>query len=105
MASANYEMIRRSMLAKQALICTYKGYHREMCAHTLGKGIGGVEKVLAYQFAGESSRPPQSDDDRWRCLDVADIKNLQVIDGPWHTAKNHSKKQTCVKVIDLEIFS
>jgi hypothetical protein len=93
------------MLSKQTLICTYNGYHREMCAHTLGIGIGGVEKVLSYQFAGDSSRPPKSDDDRWRCMDVANIQNLRVIDGPWHTSDNHSREQTCVKVIDLEVYS
>lgn len=103
MPSSNYTTIRSAMAAKQQVICTYNGYHRELCVHTLGTS-GNKEMALAYQFAGDSSNPPRTDADRWRCLEVEKIEKLAVRDGEWYSADNHSKKQTCVKEVDLEVY-
>jgi hypothetical protein len=88
--SSSYNTIRAAMLARQQVIFSYNGYHREMCVHTIGSS-GGVEMILGYQFAGGSSKPPTSDDQRWRCMEVAKVQGLAVREGPWHTSTNHSQ--------------
>ncbi|MGU3317005.1 hypothetical protein ACLBWH_15780 [Sphingomonas sp. M6A6_1c] len=92
------------MLARRQVICSYNGYHREICVHTIGMS-GGKEMILGYQFAGENNNPPQSDEQRWRCMEVAKLEGITVRDGPWRTSTNHSKAQTCVKDVDLEVTS
>lgn len=104
MPSQAYQTIRAAMEARQQIICTYNGYHRELCVHTLGVS-GGSEMMLAYQFAGDSSKPPTSDSQRWRCLDIAKLEGVSARSGEWHTSANHSQNQTCVKEVDLEIFA
>lgn len=93
MRSAYYRLIRAAMVARQQIICSYDGYHREMCVHTIGMS-GEKEMILGYQFAGGSSKPPQSDEQRWRCMDVAKLEGVTVRDGPWRTSDNHSRTQT-----------
>jgi hypothetical protein len=102
LTSSAYETIRGAMLNRQQITCTYQGLHREICVHTLGHKAGR-EKMLGLQFAGESSKglPPEG---AWRCLFIDDISDVAVCDGEWHTQDNHSKPQTCVDDIDLEIF-
>ncbi len=102
MPSSSYVAIRAAMAAKKQITCSYNGYHREMCVHTIGTSAG-KEMILGYQFAGESSKPPSTDDQRWRCMEVAKIENITVRDGPWKTSANHSKAQTCVKDVDFEV--
>jgi hypothetical protein len=104
MKSESYNIIRAAMLARRQVVCSYNGYRREICVHTIGMS-GGKEMILGYQFAGESSNPPQSDEQRWRCMEVAKLERITVRDGPWRTSTNHSKAQTCVKDVDLEITS
>ena len=55
-----------------------------------------------FQFAGSSSSglPPGGE---WQCMDIAAISNVSVADGPWHTGYGHSRPQTCVKSVDVEI--
>lgn len=102
MPSSSYNTIRAAMVARQQVICSYNGYHREMCVHAIGTS-GEKEMILGYQFAGDSSKPPTSDEQRWRCMEVAKLEGVTVRDGPWRTSANHSKAQTCVKNVDLEV--
>lgn len=32
-----------------------------------------------------------------------DLSDVSVEDGAWHTAPNHSREQTCVDEIDVEV--
>ena len=68
----------------------------------IGVGKDGSEMVLSYQFAGQSSKGLPAGGE-WRCMRVADINDATTRIGEWHTADNHSRPQTCVKLIDLEV--
>jgi hypothetical protein len=77
-----------------------------MCPHVLGLNKQGIQQALCYQFAGESkSRPimPDGSPDNWRCIEIAKFLDVEIFDGPWHTAPNHSRPQTCVFRIDVEV--
>ena len=99
--SREYNALREAILARQQVACTYHGYNREICPHVLGLK-NGREKVLTYQFGGGSSShlPP---DGEWRCMFVDEISDVSTQKGPWHTGTGHSRPQTCVDDIDVEI--
>jgi hypothetical protein len=102
MPSAEFQVIWDAMQNKQQVTCIYQGRFREMCPHTLGYK-NGQEKVLGFQFAGDSSKglPPGGE---WRCMFVAQISDVAARAGPWHTRDVHLKPQTCIDEIEMEIF-
>ena len=101
----SYDLIRQAILEKKIVHATYKQQHREMCPHALGTK-NGKQQALFYQFGGESnSRPiePDGSSANWRCLEIAQLSNVRLFDDYWHTAPNHSRPQTCVGDIDVEV--
>ena len=54
MTSPAYRLFRQAIIEKKQVACVYKGHRRELCPHIIGH-TGGEEKVLAFQFAGETS--------------------------------------------------
>ena len=99
MPSPTYTLFRNAILAEQQVACTYAGRHREVCPLILGINKRGEETVLAWQFSGESSgKLPQ-----WRCLRLADVRNVRARSGPWYEGRSHRTSQTCVSNIDLDV--
>lgn len=99
---APYAVIRQAIVSRQQIVCNYRGCRRECCPHTLGLKRG-KKHVLTYQFGGHSNTglPPGG---QWRCMDVDEISDLIVRDGPWHTGVSHTRPQTCVDIIDVEVM-
>jgi hypothetical protein len=99
-----YNLIRNAIINKQQVIATYNGYVREMCPHVLGLK-NGRQHALFYQFAGGSSKglDPSNPRVNWRCVFVDELSNVSVREGLWHSADNHSRPQTCVGTIDVEV--
>ena len=102
--TAVYAMIREAILNKRIVLATYHGHRRTMCPHALGKKRGR-EQALFYQFAGTSSTGlgPVGSPDNWRCIPLAGLTNVSVTDGDWHTGRNHSRPQTCIDIIDVQV--
>jgi hypothetical protein len=97
--SPTYILFRNAILAEQQVVCTYDGRPRELCPHILGTNKDGEECVLAWQFAGQSSgKLPQ-----WRCLKLASVRNARARKGAWHEGGSHTKAQTCVTDIDIDV--
>jgi len=102
----SYQLVRQAIINKRCIRATYNGLIREMCPHVIGLNKRGEQQALFYQFGGESSsRPimPDGSKDNWRCVEIGKLLNVQIFDGPWHTAPNHSRPQTCVHQIDVEV--
>lgn len=101
MSDATYNMLREAVRNKQQVLCRYQGYDREMCPHVLGLKAGR-EKVLSFQFGGDSSKglPPEGE---WRCMFVEQIEHVTLRPGAWHTSHSHTRPQTCVDEIDVEV--
>jgi hypothetical protein len=100
-----YRLIRRAILNSEQVIATYGNHRREMCPHALGHDSNGEEKVLFYQFAGQSSSPlgPEGSPENWRCMRVANLLNVVTRPGTWHTASNgHSSPSSCMTRVDLD---
>jgi hypothetical protein len=101
MPSATYGLFRKAILGEKQVTCTYDGHARELCPHIIGH-TKGEEKVLAFQFAGESRSglPPGGE---WRCLALSRVHAARMRDGPWFAGNRHRTTQRCVEDIDLDI--
>ena len=101
-----YEIVRQAIIDKKILVATYGGLERIMCPHVIGTNKLGKQQALCYQFDGESnSRPIEADGSpvNWRCVEIAKLTDVRTRDGAWHTAPNHSRPQTCVANVDVEV--
>jgi hypothetical protein len=101
-----YEIVRDAIVNKKVVAALYNGYERIMCPHCLGTK-NGREQALFYQFAGQSSTglSPEGSPNNWRCLFLDQLVNVRSEAGQWHTAPNHSRPQTCVGRIDVEVIA
>lgn len=101
----SYALVKQAIIDKKPIHAYYDGRYREMCPHVIGLK-NGKEQALCYQYGGESkSRPIQADGSKenWRCVEIARVSGVEIVDGPWHTAPDHSRPQTCVDDIDVEV--
>ncbi|MNE02403.1 hypothetical protein D3C80_948770 [compost metagenome] len=100
----NYELIKYAIQNKKQVTAVYAGHYREMCPHALGTK-NGKQQALFFQFGGESSKGKidSTSPFNWRCLRLVDLEDVQIRDGEWYTADNHSKAQTCVDQIEYEV--
>lgn len=101
-----YALVRQAIVEKKNISATYSGLTREMSPHVLGKK-NGKEQALFYQYGGQSSSRqimPDGSPENWRCIELSKLTNVVLLeDGQFHTAPNHSRPQTCVDQIDVEV--
>ena len=99
-----YLKVRQAVLEKKQVYATYRGFKRELCPHVLGTK-GNSTQGLFYQFGGGSSTglEPDGSGANWRCMLIDELTDVSVVDGEWHTAANHSRPQTCVDEIDVQV--
>ena len=98
-----YDLIRQAIIDGNQVIFWYHGLYRECCPHMIGQKRGR-QHVLMFQFAGQSSRglPPSGE---WRCMDVDEISQVVVQNGPWYTDPNYSPgTDRCLDVIDFNVI-
>ena len=79
----------------------YDGVLRLLCPHVLGYNDPGEHRVFCYQYGGESRRGPQpnSASGIWRCIALAKLKNVEMLDEAWQTIPH--ARQRCVKFIEV----
>ena len=101
---SNYQIVRDAIINKKQITAFYDGHPREMCPHVIGTK-NGREQALFYQFGGSSKSglQPAGSGANWRCIPIEGLQQVSSKDGGWHTAPNHSRPQTCVDVIDVEV--
>ena len=97
-----YRLIWKAARVRKQITCMYGGCYREACPHILGYKKLGQEAVFAFQFGGDStSRLPRQGD--WRCFDLAGVTEVQLRDGRWHSGTRHTKTQTCIQFVDVDV--
>src|ERR1700730_8266627 len=99
-----YRLVRTAVVSKLPIRATYDDRDRWFCPHRLGRNNEGQVRVLYYQYAGESSSGLQADGspENWRCIALEKLIRVQLIEGSWHTAPNHSRPQTCIVEVDVD---
>lgn len=100
-----YDLIQQAIEQKLIVVARYNDHVREMCPHVLGLSKSGRPQALFYQFGGTSSTgiSPDGSPDNWRCIPLDGLQNVMLKEGSWHTAPNHSRPQSCVKTIHVEV--
>jgi predicted DNA-binding transcriptional regulator YafY len=94
-------LIHQAILERRQVVFRYEDLPREVCPYILGHK-GGVEKVLAFQFAGQSSSglPARGD---WKCFAISKMHAPRMREGPWHGAAEHRKVQRCVDDVYIDV--
>ncbi len=100
-----YQIVRQAIIDKRQVVADHDGHRREMCPHAIGRKRGR-QQALFYQFGGGSESgldtTPNSPDN-WRCIPIEGLSNVSTQSGDWHSAPNHSRPQTCIDEIDVEV--
>jgi hypothetical protein len=96
-----YSVVRQAVVDKNQIVGIYRGHRREMCPHVIGTK-GTMRQALFFQFAGASSSglPPGGE---WRCIPIDGLSDVSARPGEWHTGPGHSRPQTCVGHVDVEV--
>lgn len=101
MPSANFFLIKEAIEKKLQIHATYQGYNREMSPHMLGYKDWYEEHALFVQFWGWTSKgiiTAQTKD--WRCMKVADLHSVRIVDWPFYDATDKHRGDTkCVDTI------
>ena len=99
-----YRLVRTAVDSKRPIRAVYHGRDRWFCPHRLGRNHQGQVRVLCYQYAGESESGLQADGSpaNWRCIALEKLSRVELLEGAWRTAPNHSRPQTCVVEVDVD---
>ena len=99
-----YRLIWEAAASKRPIGATYRGCRRLLCPHRLGRNKEGQLRVLCYQYGGESNSglAPEGSSSNWRCLEVERLTSVELLEGHWRTAPNHSRPASCVVVADID---
>ncbi|AZP41178.1 hypothetical protein EJP81_04710 [Rahnella aquatilis] len=99
-----HDLIAQAIREKKQITAYYQDYFREMCPHALGTKKGKPQ-ALFYQFGGESSKGQvfPGSDTNWRCIPIEGLVGVTIREGEWYTANNHSRAQTCIDYIEVEV--
>jgi hypothetical protein len=97
--------LRTAIIHRRPITALYRGRRRLLCPHLLGWNRHRRLQVLCYQYGGDSETGLDSADarDNWRCLTVEHLTLMEFLDGPWQTAENHSRPQTCIEEVELDV--
>jgi len=99
-----YRLMRTAVTGRQPLSALYDGLPRLVCPHRLGRNNSGQARVLCYQYGGDSSTGLEASGSpaNWRCMKLEKFSRIELLEGVWHTAPNHSRPQTCITDVDLD---
>lgn len=99
-----YRLVREAVTGKRPVRAIYHGRERWFCPHRLGRNHEGQTRVLCYQYDGDSGSGLEAvgSPANWRCIALEKLSRVELVEGPWHTAPNHSRSQTCVAEVDVD---
>jgi len=106
MASANYRLIKKAVMARRQIVARYKGRERFFCPHVLGHTDENVEVALCYQFQGSSNSKlirKNPSPANWRCIHPSDLRDPQIRTGDWYSAPDYNPICTCVPKVDVSV--
>ncbi len=101
-----HTQIRAAIIHRRPITALYRGRRRLLCPHLLGWNRHRRLQVLCYQYGGDSEsglKPARGAPDNWRCLAVEHLTQVELLDGPWQTAENRSRPQTCIEEVELDV--
>src|SRR5580658_4898837 len=99
-----YRILRTAVENRQPVSAVYHNRQRLFCPYRLGRNREGQFRVLCYQYGGESESglKPAGSPDNWRCIALDKLGSVELLDGGWRTAPNHSRPASCVIDPDVD---
>jgi hypothetical protein len=99
-----YRLVWTAIAGRHPIRAIYKNLPRLFCPHRLGRNRAEQLRVLCYQYGGESESglAPIGSPDNWRCVALEKLRRVELLDGSWKTAPNHSCPATCVVAADID---
>jgi hypothetical protein len=99
-----YKIVRSAVESRRPISAVYHNLPRLFCPHRLGRNKEGHPRALCYQFGGESESglKPAGSPDNWRCIALDKLSTVELMDGLWQTAPNHSRPASCITDTDVD---
>jgi hypothetical protein len=99
-----YWIVRTAVETRRPISAVYHDRDRLFCPHRLGRNKEAKYRVLCYQYGGESESglKPIGSPDNWRCIALDELLHVELLDGPWKTAPNHSRPASCIVDVDAD---
>jgi hypothetical protein len=99
-----YRLLWTAVANKQPIGAIYKDRPRLFCPHRLGRNRARQLRVLCYQYGGESESglAPAGSPENWRCVVLEKLRKVELREGSWKTAPNHSRPASCVIEADID---
>lgn len=99
-----YRLIWTAVANKQPISALYKNRPRLFCPHRLGRNRASQQRVLCYQYGGESETglAPMGSPENWRCMALEKLRKVELLRGSWKTAPNHSRPASCIIDADID---
>ena len=97
---ADYSALRRAVLQRRLIKCTYQGLPRELCPFAIGLKQGRAH-LLAWQFGGQCTDDLPTDGG-WRCIPIYRMFNITICEGDWRVGLTPAPKHICLDQIDVE---
>jgi hypothetical protein len=99
-----YRLVWTAVANKRPISANYNCHHRLFCPHRLGRNRANQVRVLCYQYGGESESglAPMGSPENWRCIVLEKLRAVELLEGSWKTAPNHSRPATCVIAADID---
>jgi hypothetical protein len=99
-----HRIVRAAVETRRPISAVYHDRHRLFCPHRLGRNKDGQLRVLCYQYGGESASglKPAGSPDNWRCIALDKLRGVELLNGLWRTAPNHSGPASCIVDADVD---
>ena len=99
-----YRLVWAAVASRRPMKAIYKKRPRLFCPHRLGRNRAGDRRVLCYQYGGESESglAPMGSPENWRCVVLERLQAVELLEGSWITAPNHSRPTHCIVYIDID---
>jgi len=99
-----YRVVWAAVANKRPIGAIYKERRRLFCPHRLGRNHAGQCRVLCYQYGGESESglEPMGSPGNWRCVVLEKLRAVELLEGSWKTAPNHSRPANCISHADID---
>ena len=99
-----YRLVWTAIASKQPMGAIYRDRPRLFCPHRLGRNRAKQLRVLCYQYGGESESAlaPVGSPENWCCVALEKLRKVELLEGSWKTAPNHSRPASCVIDADID---
>ena len=99
-----YRLVYTAIAQRKPIGAIYNGRRRLFCPHRLGRNRADQVRVLCYQYGGESESglAEAGSGENWRCIVLEKLRAVELLEGDWVTAPNHTRPATCVIEADID---